>query len=183
MEWNNFKRCTQKRKYSEIAKWELESKMIEWVKQMKAAFGASFLWLVCLIYFTQVRIILRLSLCLFTKSGCLCPDILLSGTVLFHSRFLGFPSSQRSLNPRFWVPGSGAFRWFSLKISRTRAYCHGTFFFCLLFLANSRLIRSWGLNSSWYDFWQNINLFIFEMGYIVGLPTLVSFLSLDSLAF
>lgn len=27
--------------------------MIEWVKQMKAAFGASFLWLVCLIYFTQ----------------------------------------------------------------------------------------------------------------------------------
>ncbi|KAJ6727920.1 FOLATE-BIOPTERIN TRANSPORTER 4-RELATED [Salix koriyanagi] len=27
--------------------------MIEWVKQMKKAFGASFLWLICLIYFTQ----------------------------------------------------------------------------------------------------------------------------------
>ncbi|KAF9672977.1 hypothetical protein SADUNF_Sadunf11G0100400 [Salix dunnii] len=27
--------------------------MIEWVKQLKKAFGASFLWLICLIYFTQ----------------------------------------------------------------------------------------------------------------------------------
>lgn len=27
--------------------------MIEWLKQMKNAFGASFLWLICLVYFTQ----------------------------------------------------------------------------------------------------------------------------------
>ncbi|KAK6934433.1 Biopterin transporter family [Dillenia turbinata] len=27
--------------------------MIEWIKQLKAAFGSSFLWLICLIYFTQ----------------------------------------------------------------------------------------------------------------------------------
>lgn len=28
--------------------------MIQWLKQLRIAFGASFLWLVCLIYFTQV---------------------------------------------------------------------------------------------------------------------------------
>lgn len=28
--------------------------MIEWTKQLNAAFGVSFLWLICLIYFTQV---------------------------------------------------------------------------------------------------------------------------------
>lgn len=183
MEWNNLKRCTQKRKYSEIAKWELESKMIEWVKQMKAAFGASFLWLVCLIYFTQVRIILRLFLCLFTKSGCLCPDILFIGYCI-----VSFSFSWVSFEPEifeFAVLGSWV-RCFSLILfedipdSRLLPW---DLFFCFLFLANSRLIRSCGLNSSWYDFWQNINPFIFEMGYIVGLPTLVSFLSLDSLAF
>lgn len=29
--------------------------MIRWIKQLNAAFGASFLWLICLVYFTQVR--------------------------------------------------------------------------------------------------------------------------------
>ena len=28
--------------------------MIGWINQLRIAFGASFLWLVCLIYFTQV---------------------------------------------------------------------------------------------------------------------------------
>lgn len=32
------------------------SKMIKWSNQLRAAFGASFLWLICLIYFTQVFI-------------------------------------------------------------------------------------------------------------------------------
>ncbi|KAK7838170.1 putative folate-biopterin transporter 4 [Quercus suber] len=27
--------------------------MIAWLKQLKASFGASFIWLICLIYFTQ----------------------------------------------------------------------------------------------------------------------------------
>lgn len=30
-----------------------KEKMIQWLKQLKRAFGASFLWLICLIYFTQ----------------------------------------------------------------------------------------------------------------------------------
>lgn len=33
------------------------STMIEWTKRLNAAFGASFLWLICLVYFTQVSIL------------------------------------------------------------------------------------------------------------------------------
>ncbi|BBH01957.1 Major facilitator superfamily protein, partial [Prunus dulcis] len=34
-------------------KLEAPEKMIQWLKRLRAAFGASFLWLVCLVYFTQ----------------------------------------------------------------------------------------------------------------------------------
>lgn len=66
-------------------------RMIGWVKRLKAAFGASFLWLICLIYFTQVHILhlcLSLSL-LFSLKGLLYTASLL-GTVDLWIHDFGF---------------------------------------------------------------------------------------------
>jgi hypothetical protein len=77
--------------------------MIGWVKQLNAAFGASFLWLICLIYFTQVPILhLCLSLSLLAKKGCFVQRIYWA---LFYLFSFAVSGTWRSVNSRFWFLG------------------------------------------------------------------------------
>ena len=58
--WEHTKRETQTQTHTQkgFKEWVFFlSTMIQWTKQLNAAFGASFLWLICMIYFTQVSIL------------------------------------------------------------------------------------------------------------------------------